>query len=267
VIPESAVGSVAAIGADVLVDSHCHLDQLSQPAAVVETAAAVGVTTLVAVSENPDSINAVLQLRASYPGTVIAGLGLHPAWVVQQPREQVEAAIDQLKSAMGMADLLGEVGLDHKWAESVEQKLYQEEVLDRQLSIAARLEKPINLHSRRCQRQVMEKAVQYRRQSGQNAQLHWFTQSKKLIRVCNYEGIYVSVGPTVVDDQQAQAVACEISDELLLLESDAPVPVGERPGHPSRVREVAEVMARLKGCPLAEIARRTTDNFARYLST
>ena len=247
-------------------DSHCHLDQLGQPEAVLKAAAAVGVTRLVAVSENPESIASVLRLRSSHPDAVLAGLGLHPAWVVQHPRDEVETALEQLGSSLAQSDLLGEVGLDYKWAESGEQKRYQEEVLDRQLALAASLRKPINLHSRRCERQVMERAVQYRRDSGLNAQLHWFTRSKKLIRICNREGVYVSVGPTVITDAQTQAVACEIADDLLLLESDAPVPVDGQAGHPGRVREVAEVLARLQDCPVAEIARRTSANFSRYLN-
>ena len=249
-----------------LIDSHCHLDQLDQPGTVVEAAATAGVTRLVAVSENPESMESVLRLRASFPDTVVAGVGLHPAWVVQRPAEEIEAALDALRSLLATADLLGEVGLDHMWARTEDQKRYQEQVLDRQLAEAASLKKPINLHSRRCQRQVMERAVQYRRKSGLNAQLHWFTQSKKLIRICNGEGIYVSVGPTVIDDLQTQEVASEIADELLLLESDAPVPVGGLAGHPRRVQEVAAVLARLKDCPISEIARRTTSNFLRYLS-
>ena len=248
-----------------LVDTHCHLDQLERPAAVVDAAAAAGVVLLVAVGENPESIQSILGLRRQFPGTVRAGVGLHPAWVVQQSQQIVEAALDQLGAHLSTADLLGEVGLDHRWAQTAEQQRYQEEVLDRQLSMAADLGKAINLHSRRCQRRVMERAVRYRRETGLNAQLHWFTQSKKLIRICNEEGVYVSVGPTVITDLQAREVACNIADELLLLESDAPVPVGGQLGHPRRVREVAEVMAGLKGCPVADIARRTSDNFDRYL--
>ena len=73
------------------------------------------------------------------------------------------------------------------------QKALQEEMLEKQFEIAARNGKPVNLHSRRGLRQVMERAVAYHRETGLNAQLHWFTQSRKLVRICNEEGIYVSV--------------------------------------------------------------------------
>jgi TatD DNase family protein len=166
---------------------------------------------------------------------------------------------------MARADLLGEAGLDHKWAESAAQQRRQEQTLEAQLGIAARHRKPVNLHSRRSLRQTMERAIAFHRDTGLNAQLHWFTQSRKLVRLCNQEGIYVSVGPTVIGDEQTRKVALAIADELLLLETDAPVPVRGHPGHPARVRAVAEELAALKGRSWEAIAALTTANFARFL--
>jgi TatD DNase family protein len=248
-----------------LIDTHCHLDQFKDPGNVLDRAAERGVRRVVAVSEDPESARAALGLKERFPGRVLAGVGLHPAWVVRNSHEDVEQGLGFLAENMAGADVLGEVGLDFKWAEMDEQKALQGEVLEKQFEIAARNGKPINLHSRRCQRQVMERAVAFHRETGLNAQLHWFTQSKKLVRICNQEGIYVSVGPTAIDHPQTQEVALSIADELLLLETDAPVPVAGCPGHPQRVREVAELLARLKGISREEIAEGTAANFARFL--
>lgn len=248
-----------------LVDTHCHLDQLDDVRAVLAAAAAEGVGRVVAVSEDPQSMRRALELKRHYPGRVLAGLGLHPAWVAQH-EECVEQALQWLEEVLPQADELGEVGLDHKWATERSAQMFQEEVLERQLHLAARCAKPVNLHSRRCLRQTMERAIAFRRSAGLNAQMHWFTQSKKLVRVCNDEGLYVSVGPTVLHDEQTQQVALEIAEDLLLFETDAPVPVGGRAGHPRRVREVAECMARLRGLETGEMAALSAANFARFLS-
>jgi TatD DNase family protein len=249
-----------------LIDTHCHLDQLQNPATVLRQAAEKNVARIVAVSENPTSMSAVLDLKKTCGDQVLAALGLHPAWLVQQSRAHILAALEFLRTHLALADELGEVGLDHKWAQTPEQQALQEEILQRQFALAAANGKPVNLHSRRCQRQVMEKAIEFHQQTGLNAQLHWFTQSKKLVRICNQEGIYISVGPTVINDLQAQGVALEIADELLLLESDAPVPVDGQPGHPGRVLAVADKLAQLKACSWQEIATLTSANCARYLS-
>jgi len=247
-----------------LVDSHCHLDQFDHVAAVLEEAAVRGVERVVAVSEAPDSMRAVLELKRRFPQRVLAGLGLHPAWVTEHD-DQVEVALGWMAEHLAQADLLGEVGLDYKWAVTDEEQMRQCEVLERQLALAAQHKKPINLHSRRSLRQTMEKAIEYRRSSGFNAQLHWFTESKKLVRICNDEGIYVSVGPTVLKNEPTQQVAVEIADELLLLETDAPVSVGGEGGHPRHLREVAECVAALRGSTWEDLAALSGANFARFL--
>ena len=248
-----------------LIDSHCHLDQLPDPAAALAEAAAQGVSQVVAVSESAASMRAVLALRQAHPGAVVAGLGLHPAWISQQTPEAVEEGLRFLAQHLPQTQVLGEVGLDHKWAGTPQQQAFQEEILDRQLALAAACAKPANFHSRRCPRQVMERAIQFCRQTGLGAQLHWFTHSRKLIHQCNDAGIYVSVGPMVLEDAQTQAVALAIADELLLLETDAPVPIGGLPNQTAQVRAVAEKLAALKGRPLEELAALTTANFHRYL--
>ena len=207
----------------------------------------------------------VLELKARFPQAVKAALGLHPTRVVEQTRDQIDQALDFLSDRLPEADELGEIGLDYKWADTPQLQQQQHDVLERQLEIGQRCNKPACFHSRRSQRQVMERAVAYHRETGLNAQLHWFTQSKKLVRLCNAAGVYISVGPTVLVDEQTQAVALEIADALLLLETDAPVRIGDYPGHPQTVRAVAEKMAQLKGCCWEEVAVRSTENYRRYL--
>ena len=250
----------------VLTDSHCHLDEFDDAAAVLDAAAAVAVEAVVAVAQDLSSMRAVVALKARFPQAVKAAVGLHPTRVVDQSPAQTEEALDFLAAQLPEADELGEVGLDFKWADTPELQQRQRDVLERQLEMAARWRKPANLHSRRSQRQVMELAVAFHRETGLNAQLHWFTQSRKLVHVCNDEGIYVSVGPSVIDDDQAQRTALTVADELLLLETDAPVAVGGLAGTPARVRQVAEKLGDLKGVSWEEVAAQTQHNLERFLA-
>jgi TatD DNase family protein len=249
-----------------LIDTHCHLDQFADPQTVLAEAAAGGVSRVVAVSEDPDSMAAVLELQKLAPERVVAGLGLHPAWITRSTAAQVDAALAWLACHLDRASVLAEIGLDHLWADSADAQAYQSRTLDRLLSLAAEHGKPVGLHSRRCQRQTMECAIAFHKRTGLNAQLHWFTQSSKLVRICNEAGIFVSVGPTVLADPQTQAVAGVIADELLMLETDAPVPVHGQNGHPVRTREVAEALGRLKGVAWQEVAELTSANAQRFLS-
>ncbi len=244
-------------------DTHCHLDQLGSGA--VAEAAAVGVTTIVAVSQESGSMRAVLDLGQRFPGRVLPGLGIHPCTVTDRGLDALTADLALLAERAPEAAVIGETGLDHKWATSAEQQAEQVHVLECHFDIAAQHRKPVNLHSRRCLRQTLEHAISFRRQTGLAAQMHWFTESSKLVRICNDEGIFVSAGPSVLSSSQAADVAGEIADDLLLLESDAPVPVGGVPGHPRRVREVAEKLARLRGLSLENLAEQLERNLRRYL--
>jgi TatD DNase family protein len=228
-----------------LVDSHCHLDQLADPDAALIEAGRAGVRQIVAVSEGADTMPAVLALKRRHPEQVLAGLGMHPAWVTRAGEQEVAEGLRWLEANLAEADVLGEVGLDYKWAVTDEQQARQQDIL--------------------AQRQTMQRAIDFRRSTGLNAQLHWFTDSKKLVRICNDEGIYVSVGPTAIDDVRTQQVALAIDRALLLLETDAPVPIGGVVGHPARVAEVAQKMAQVMDLSMGEISALTAANLQRYL--
>ena len=245
-------------------DTHCHLEQLNDSA--LEEAAAAGATTIAAVAQEAGSMRAVLDLARRFPGRVLPGLGIHPCTVTERGLDALAPDLALLAQRAVDAAVIGETGLDHKWAVSDVQQAEQERLLERHFEIAESHRKPVNLHSRRCLRQTLERAVAFHRATGLAAQMHWFTQSKKLIRICNDEGIYVSAGPTVLGDEHAAAAACEVADDLLLLESDAPVPVGGLPGHPRRVREVAEKLAGLRGVALEALAAQLAKNLRRYLA-
>ena len=245
-------------------DSHCHLDELGNPESVLTEADAAGVRRIVALSQDRASMAAVLELADRFPGQVLAGLGMHPCCVTDQCDDDVEACLSFVAEHVGEICQVGEIGLDHKWATTPELQRRQLEVLERYFDIAERHRKPVNLHSRRCERQTLEQAISFTRRTGLGAQMHWFTQSKKLVSICNDEGIYVSVGPSIIRDEQATGVATGIGDELLLLESDAPVPIGGSPGHPRRIGEVVAKLAAIRGIEPETMATLTEANLARF---
>jgi len=246
-------------------DSHCHLDQLPSPGEALERARQAGVHRVVAVAEDEKSIDVILQLKARYPDQVLVGVGLHPMLVPERSKASVYQALEKVEITAPRSDVIGEIGLDFKYAQTGEQQAFQRLVLDRQMTIAAIHKKPINLHSRWALRETMNAAIEYTRDTGLGAQLHWFTQSKKLIRLTNRVGVYVSIGPSILDSKEARSVAASIDKHLLLLETDSPVPFGEEPAEPSWVARVARVVADLWQCDLDEVSRQTEENFRRYL--
>jgi TatD DNase family protein len=211
-------------------------------------------------------MRAVLALRRRHPDIVVAGLGIHPQIVPYRGDEELEEAFAFLAAHLEQADVLGEVGLDFKHARTEAEQARQAAWLERQLELAAAHRKPVNLHSRRALRQVMNHAIAYRERTGLGALLHWFTHSAKLVRATNAAGVYVSAGPTTLFDAQARAVAATIDDHLLLLETDCPVPYRGESARPAWVMRVLAGLAEARGTAVDELAARVADNFACYLA-
>ncbi|MDP7032935.1 MAG: TatD family hydrolase [Planctomycetota bacterium] len=247
-------------------DTHCHLDQIEDPQKALEDALTSGVERIVAVSEGPESIESILHLGSRYPDRILVGLGIHPVSAVRLSREVVEETLQTIQARLPEAQVLGEVGLDHKWATDESSQTWQLEVLRRQLDWAAHERIPANFHSRRCERAVMNEAIRFHQETGLGAQLHWFTHSKKLIRITNDAGIFISVGPRILDCDETQKVVPTIDMDLLLLETDSPVPFGGKSARPEWIHEVGHHVAQLLGIDVTELSIRTEANFDRYLS-
>jgi TatD DNase family protein len=196
---------------------------------------------------------------------VLAGLGIHPMYSVRFSQEEAEEELEFLESHLAEADALGEVGLDYKYAQTEEQKAFQADILFRALRMAKESKKPINLHSRWAQRQTLEVAIRFKRDTGLPALMHWFTSSKKLIRICAQEGIFVSVGPSILFPGPASEVCLEIPDHLLMVETDSPVPYGGEPAAPSWAARVLERLAELRCQDRSLLEGILNENFSRYL--
>ena len=246
-------------------DAHCHLDQLEHPEQVLQKARAAGVDRLLAVSEGLDSSRKNLALKAQYPDQVLAGLGIHPMFSVSLSPEEAEEGLAFLEKHLAEADVLGEVGLDYKWARTEEERAFQNDLLTRMFQMAAASGKPVNLHSRYAQRQTLERAVAYKRDTGLPALMHWFTASKKLIKICAEEGIFVSVGPSVLFEGPTGEVCLHIPDHLVLVETDSPVPFGGAPAEPAWAARVCRKLAELRGADPPAFEKQLNENFDRYL--
>lgn len=200
-----------------------------------------------------------LRLKALHPGFIRAGLGIHPAEVTLHPGA-VPEALAFLSAHLCEADMVGEAGLDYKYAETPEAREAQRSVLDEQLRMAADAGLGVNLHSRRAQRETLEAAARFHAAAGLPALLHWFTHSRKLAARAAEAGLYISAGPGVLHGEEALRVAAGIPLERLVLETDTPVPFSGLPADPEQLPAVAGAVARAKGMDLAVFSERVYAN-------
>ncbi len=249
-----------------LADAHCHLDQVGDPPGAIRRAGEVGVCRILSCTEDAASMRRTLELAATYPAVVVVGLGLHPATAVCLDDREVEETLSFLERHLHLASFVGEVGLDYLHAQTTSQRQRQEAILIEQLRLAARMGLPVNLHSRRCEREVLGVAISCSERWGIPALLHWFTHSVKLVRrACEVPGVYVSVGPSLLTNPATGAVADVIALERLLVETDAPVPFGGVPAEPSWIPRIVSSLASRRGLRPEELAVILDENLSRFL--
>jgi len=246
-----------------VIDAHCHLYDAAEVAEQMHLYDNGGVAC---VSENLATFERGLELARLWPDRVYLGGALHPANSVATGAAEIEALFDRLEEYHTELTLVGETGLDYKHAVTTEQRQRQQELLQRHFEFAARHRLPVNLHSRRAERPVLEAALVFRNATGLNALMHWFTSSRKLIRQGAAGGLFFTAGPVILDDEQAFKVAGTIPLELLLTETDAPVPFQTGGGRLDAIRLVSARLATYHGLALDEFEETMQRNFRRYLS-
>ncbi len=242
-------------------DAHCHLADLDDPDAAIAEAARAGVGPIAAVAMSPADARAVLALRDAAGGRVLAGAGIHPSRVPQLDDISLDSEIERIESLAKVCDFIGEIGLDFKDAADETQRSRLRALLDRMLDLASRRRLPVNLHTRRADRELLERAESFTRATGLGAVLHWFTHSLPLALRCGDAGIWISAGPSILTDHAQAEVARAIAGDFLLVETDSPVSYAGRVARPAWAAQVARSLASLRGEPMPDFAARLRKNF------
>ena len=248
-------------------DVHCHVDLLDEPERAIEAALEAGVCPLLAVGMQQASSERLLELRQQYPEKLLVAIGLHPSEIPALDATEVQAELDFVESALARADALGEVGLDFRDAADEMQRDRQREALTLQLQWAARERKPVSAHCRRAEHEIVDRLAEFVEGTGLGANLHWFTHSEKMARICGERRIFISPGPSILHSDPQATVAAMVEAAYLLIETDSPVEFEGEPAQPEWARQVAARLAEIRGMSFEDLATLLQDNFRRYLGS
>lgn len=257
-------------GADLLIDSHCHLDAPEfEPdrAAVWASARQQGVWGVVVPAVHRANWLAVQQLAEAHEGIFFA-LGIHPLYVNEATEEDLlalGALLAELRDHPRLVGI-GEIGLDY-FVPGLD-RAWQQRVFEAQLRLARDLDLPVILHSRRAVDQVASALRRFRPASGIahafNGSLQQATQLIGLNMALGFGGAM-----TFERARNIRRLASSLPAECLVLETDAPdiAPAWVHPGRnaPAELPRVAEVLGGLRGWTLPETARITSENARRVL--
>jgi len=263
-----------------LIDVHAHLDHSrfsGDLSKVLDRAEKAGVELIICSGVNPETNRRILDIAENYD-IVKPSFGLYPIDALAKEFEMGEAdgflrnvdkfdideELDWIEKNADKCVAIGEVGLDYNWKEfqSEEMREKQKEVFRKILSLVKKLDKPVIIHSRKAELDVIEIVEEF---GMEKVVLHCFNGKMSLIRRGVENGWFFSVPPVITRLQHFQTLVNIVPIEQLLTETDAPYlspVVGER-NEPENVVVTVGEIARIKGLSEDEVAEKIFDNAKR----
>jgi len=240
-----------------LFDVHVHLPAYPDPGLVVEGAGKRGIR-LVCVTVSPGEAASCLRLRIENPTVVKAFIGIHPSEAETTPR-----GLEELAPFWEAADGVGEAGLDPRYSE-VSSKGIQMRLFEGQVEVAARLNKPLQVHSRGAEAACLDVLDGY---SPRSVLMHWFEGEEFVERVISRPRCFVSFGPALLYSKKLLRIAKRLPPEMVLTESDGPVAFAALGGAdgPGLVPSVAFKLAELWGRSFEDAVLQLSVNAESFL--
>lgn len=247
-----------------MIDTHCHLDYLDDPASA---RGELGLSGMVCIGASPEHARNAVALAERFPD-VWATVGLHPTGT-EEDSAQARAAIEAF-AGHGRVVGIGESGLDDYWDDT--KRAAQVSAFEWQLDLARRTGKPLVIHVRdkpgqdSAHRGVMDVLAAW---PDVSVILHCFSGHPGLLAFGLKRGAHFGFAgnTTYKNAREIQEAARTLPLDRLLLETDAPflapVPQRGKPNRPGYVRHTLNFIAGLRGLDPAELERVTDENARR----
>jgi TatD DNase family protein len=261
-----------------LIDSHAHLDFEDYGDDMGETlrrAREAGLTHIVVVGQWREPARGAASGMAAARGAVelarrdrsflSATAGVHPHDAARATAEDLR----ELEAICRTTDCVavGECGLDYHYDRSPRE--VQRELFATQVRLAKALKKPVVVHTREADADTAD--ILERELGPDSGVIHCFTGDWAAAQRYLALGLHISLSG-VLTFKAADALrdaAARIPLDRLLVETDCPfltpVPHRGKRNEPAYVRLTAERLAEVRGVPLADVERATTENARRAL--
>jgi TatD DNase family protein len=251
-----------------LFDTHAHLTNeqlLPQLDAILATAREAGVVGMTAIGTGPQSSAQCVEL-ADQNNDVWASVGIHP----NDCRDSTEVDWREITSLASHPRVvaIGETGLDRYWDTCPIE--VQREWFARHIDLSFQTNKPLVIHMRECEQDILDMLHQHARDGHIIGIMHSFTGCQATADQCLQLGMYISFAGMVTfkKSDDLRAVAATIPADRILIETDAPYLSphprrSQRPNEPALVQHTAKCLAETRGVTVAEIEAITTNNARR----
>lgn len=269
-----------------LADSHGHLTMVfpgpearwptraatdDEVAGQVARARDAGVTRILVPATTLEDAPRAVEVAERFDG-VFAAVGVHPHDTKAFDEDRVIPALERLAASPKVV-AVGEIGLDYFYDHSPKED--QRRALVAQLALAGSLGKPVLLHNRESEEDLLAILEMHAKGSPERPRgvLHSFCASTATGERAIALGYLVSYSGMITfrmaDNVRESAAALPLG--AMLVETDAPylapAPFRGKPNEPALVARTAARLAEVKGVSAEEVARATTASFRRLFGT
>ena len=234
-----------------LFDSHCHLykeyyDNIDE---IIKKSKDNGIDIIISDAVNIDTCHEMIELASKYEEVYIT-LGIHPEDVDDSYEELESIVMNNLDNPKFIA--IGEIGLDYHY-EGYDRKK-QIDLLEKQLSLAEKINKPVVIHSR----DAFDDMIRILRKHNCRGVIHCFDGTLEEYKQYEELGYYIGVdGNVTFKHSKTRDVIKDIPIDRILLETDSPYltpePYRGTPNDPSYILNIAEYIANLKNIDINDV--------------
>lgn len=196
---------------------------------------------------------------------IYSAVGFHPHEAKYMDEEAINE-IERLAVSNKKVVSIGEIGLDYYYDFSPRD--VQEDVFERQMELANKLDLPFIIHSRDASNDTYEMVKKYK--NNVDCVLHCYSQSKEMAKLYLDLGCYLSfAGPvTFKKSTNLQEVAKYTPLDRIFIETDSPYlspePKRGKKNEPSNVIYTGKKIAELKEISEEQLFKSTYNNAVRF---
>lgn len=254
-----------------LFDTHVHYDDARFDAdrdALLRSMPENGVGLILNPGCDVETSRKALSYARTYPH-VYAAVGFHPENIEGMSDEAVADGLREIEAmaADPRVRAIGEIGLDYYWVKDEGERRRQQEVFRAQMRMAGRLGLPVIVHDREAHLDSLTIAEQYPKVHGV---FHCYSGSAEFARRLLDLGWYLSFTGVITfkNAKKALEVIRMMPLDRLMIETDAPYmapePYRGKRNSSLYVHRMAETIAEVRGLPVQEVERITTENGKRF---
>ncbi|MBE9546047.1 MAG: TatD family hydrolase [Proteobacteria bacterium] len=244
------------------IDSHAHLEMRAfdrDRDEVITRAKEAGVDYIVTIGTTLSDCEKAISIANKYK-SVYAAVGIHPHEVKNINDLTYESLKEMAKAEKVVA--YGEIGLD--FFRNLSPRDVQIRRFGEQLELAGEIGLPVIIHDREAHAETLKMLKGWK--GSRRGIVHCFSGDYEMAKKCIDMGFYISIPGTITYKKSdvLRKVVRKIPIESMLVETDSPFlspePRRGKRNEPAYVVYTARRVAEIKGLPLEEVGRITSEN-------